>query len=311
MLAFAAVDGHQLTIQLGVRDEQRIQQHDPLARRQREPRQRAFGHGHGRGRRQPRQLVAIAAARVAIAGECADAHEVLDRVRAGGIDAVLLDIQMPELTGIEALQLFPADGPVVIFCTAHTAHAVAAFDVGAIDYLLKPVERERFTAAIERARMLVSSTTAAQRHERLIALLRDEGRGATGVEDRGDPGAEPAAGLPASTGDGAFPRRFLVKGDGQMYFVPVDDIDWIEAYGNYVRLHVGKGVHLIRETLGNIERKLDPNRFARVHRSSIVNLDRVARMDLWGAGDYIVLLKDGTRLKLSRWYRSRIEQQTR
>jgi len=96
-----------------------------------------------------------------------------------------------------------------------------------------------------------------------------------------------------------------------MYFVAVDDIDWIEAYGNYVRLHVGKSVHLIRETLGNIERKLDATRFARVHRSSIVNLDRVSRMDLWGAGDYVVLLKDGTKLKLSRWYRSRIEQQTR
>ena len=96
-----------------------------------------------------------------------------------------------------------------------------------------------------------------------------------------------------------------------MYFVSVEDIDWIEAYGNYVRLHVGKGVHLIRETLGNVERKLDPTRFARVHRSSIVNLDRVTRMDLWGAGDYVVLLKDGTKLKLSRWYRSRIEQQPR
>ena len=96
-----------------------------------------------------------------------------------------------------------------------------------------------------------------------------------------------------------------------MYFVAVNDIDWVEAYGNYVRLHVGKGVHLIRETLGNIERKLDPTRFARVHRSSIVNLDRVARMDLWGAGDYMVLLKDGTKLKLSRWYRSRIEQTAR
>jgi two-component system LytT family response regulator len=114
-----------------------------------------------------------------------------------------------------------------------------------------------------------------------------------------------------AAGSAMLPRRFLVKGDGQMYFVAVDDIDWVEAYGNYVRIHVGKGVHLIRETLGNIERQLDPARFARVHRSSIVNLDRVARMDLWGAGDYVVLLKDGTKLKLSRWYRSRIEQTTR
>jgi len=244
-------------------------------------------------------------------GECANGRSAIDAIESLLPDLVLLDVRMPGMGGIEVARALTGHVPFIIFVTAYDEHALSAFEVHAIDYLLKPVERERFTAAIERARMLVSSTTAAQRHERLIALLRDEGRGATGVEDRGDPGAEPAADLPASTGDGAFPRRFLVKGDGQMYFVPVDDIDWIEAYGNYVRLHVGKGVHLIRETLGNIERKLDPNRFARVHRSSIVNLDRVARMDLWGAGDYIVLLKDGTRLKLSRWYRSRIEQQTR
>ena len=101
-----------------------------------------------------KRLVRLLAAMpdVAVAGECADAHEVLERVRAGGIDAVLLDIQMPELSGIEALQLFPADGPVVIFCTAHTAHAVAAFDLGAIDYLLKPIEAARLRKALDRAR---------------------------------------------------------------------------------------------------------------------------------------------------------------
>jgi len=199
--------------------------------------------------------------------------------------------------------------PFVIFVTAFDEYALSAFEVHAIDYLLKPVERERFVAAVERARVLVSSTSAAQRHERLLALLKEDAQaddGADAHSSLGDPTAPPVAGDSA-----VFPRRFLVKGDGQMYFVAVDDIDWIEAYGNYVRLHVGKGVHLIRETLGNIERKLDPTRFARVHRSSVVNLDRVARMDLWGAGDYVVLLKDGTKLKLSRWYRSRIEAQTR
>jgi two-component system LytT family response regulator len=156
----------------------------------------------------------------------------------------------------------------------------------------------------------VSSTSAAQRHERLLALLKEDPQAGVGPDAR-QPLGDPTAPPPAASDATAFPRRFLVKGDGQMYFVAVDDIDWIEAYGNYVRLHVGKGVHLIRETLGNIERKLDPTRFARVHRSSIVNLDRVSRMDLWGAGDYMVLLKDGTKLKLSRWYRSRIEAQTR
>ena len=246
------------------------------------------------------------------AGECANGRSAVDAIESLMPDLVLLDVRMPGMGGLDVARSLGGHVPFVIFVTAFDEYALSAFEVHAIDYLLKPVERERFVAAIERARMLVSSTTAAQRHERLLALLQSEPRMGTAGEPRDvqDPLAEPAPPLPAGE-PGSFPRRFLVKGDGQMYFVAVDDIDWIEAYGNYVRLHVGKSVHLIRETLGNIERKLDATRFARVHRSSIVNLDRVARMDLWGAGDYVVLLKDGTKLKLSRWYRSRIEQQTR
>jgi two-component system, LytTR family, response regulator len=242
-------------------------------------------------------------------GECANGRSTVEAIESLLPDLVLLDVRMPGMGGLEVARALTGHVPFVIFVTAFDEYALSAFEVHAIDYLLKPVERERFVAAIERARGLVSSTSAAQRHERLLALLKDEPQAAA-TGDARQLLTEPSA--PAVGGDpGAFPRRFLVKGDGQMYFVAVDDIDWIEAYGNYVRLHVGKGVHLIRETLGNIERKLDPTRFARVHRSSFVNLDRVARMDLWGAGDYVVLLKDGTKLKLSRWYRSRIEEQTR
>ena len=241
-------------------------------------------------------------------GEAANGRSAVDAIESLMPDLVLLDVRMPGMGGLEVARALTGHVPFVIFVTAFDEYALKAFEVHAIDYLLKPVERERFAAAIERARALVANTTAAQRHERLLALLQGEPR----LSGEADAGAELSESpVPAVAGDAAaFPRRFLVKGDGQMYFVAVDDIDWIEAYGNYVRLHVGKGVHLIRETLGNIERKLDPTRFARVHRSSIVNLDRVARMDLWGAGDYVVLLKDGTKLKLSRWYRSRIEHQT-
>jgi two-component system LytT family response regulator len=240
-------------------------------------------------------------------GECANGRSAVDAVESLLPDLVLLDVRMPGMGGLDVARALTGHVPFVIFVTAFDEYALSAFEVHAIDYLLKPVERERFVAAIERARALVLNTTAAQRHERLLALLQDD-PGAGGDARQSLP--DPTAPAPA-VDQGSFPRRFLVKGDGQMYFVGVDDIDWIEAYGNYVRLHVGKGVHLIRETLGNFERKLDPTRFARVHRSSIVNLDRVARMDLWGAGDYVVLLKDGTKLKLSRWYRSRIEEQTR
>jgi two-component system LytT family response regulator len=242
-------------------------------------------------------------------GECPNGRSAVDAIESLMPDLVLLDVRMPGMGGIEVARALTGHVPFVIFVTAFDEYALSAFEVHAIDYLLKPVERERFVAAIERVRSLVASTSAAQRHERLLALLQDEHRLA------GEPDAPPVESVDPAPANGSserlFPRRFLVKGDGQMYFVAVDDIDWIEAYGNYVRLHVGKGVHLIRETLGNIERKLDPTRFARVHRSSIVNLDRVSRMDLWGAGDYVVLLKDGTKLKLSRWYRSRIEEKTR
>ena len=241
-------------------------------------------------------------------GECANGRSAVDAIESLLPDLVLLDVRMPGMGGLEVARALTGHVPFIIFVTAFDEYALNAFEVHAIDYLLKPVERERFVAAIERARSLVANTTAAQRHERLLALLQSEPRLTTDPDARGEL-SEP---VPAAASDqAAFPRRFLVKGDGQMYFVAVDDIDWIEAYGNYVRLHVGKGVHLLRETLGNIERKLDPSRFARVHRSSIVNLDRVARMDLWGAGDYVVLLKDGTKLKLSRWYRSRIEEKAR
>jgi two-component system, LytTR family, response regulator len=243
-------------------------------------------------------------------GECVNGRSAVDAIESLLPDLVLLDVRMPGMGGLDVARALTGHVPFVIFVTAFDEYALSAFEVHAIDYLLKPVERERFGAAIERARALVASTSAAQRHERLLALLQGEPSLAASDPDPRPEPSEPAP--PAVAADHApFPRRFLVKGDGQMYFVAVNDIDWVEAYGNYVRLHVGKGVHLIRETLGNIERKLDPTRFARVHRSSIVNLDRVARMDLWGAGDYVVLLKDGTKLKLSRWYRSRIEQTTR
>ena len=243
-------------------------------------------------------------------GECVNGRSAVDAIESLQPDLVLLDVRMPGMGGLDVARALTGHVPFVIFVTAFDEYALSAFEVHAIDYLLKPVERERFVAAIERARSLVASTSAAQRHERLLALLQHEPPVAVPEPDAG---AEPSDGAPAPAGADAasLPRRFLVKGDGQMYFVAVDDIDWVEAYGNYVRLHVGKGVHLIRETLGNIERQLDPARFARVHRSSIVNLDRVVRMDLWGAGDYVVMLKDGTKLNLSRWYRSRIEQTTR
>jgi len=112
---------------------------------------------------------------------------------------------------------------------------------------------------------------------------------------------------PVTSGGRAPLDRLLVKEEGKMYFVAVGEIDWIEAFGNYARLHTGPRTHLIRETMATLERALDARRFARIHRSTIVNLDRIRQMDLWGSGDYMVRLADGTQLKLSRWYRDRLE----
>jgi two-component system, LytTR family, response regulator len=239
-------------------------------------------------------------------GECANGRSTVEAIESLLPDLVLLDVRMPGMGGLEVARALTGHVPFVIFVTAFDEYALSAFEVHAIDYLLKPVERERFVAAIERARGLVSSTSAAQRHERLLALLKDEPQAAA-TGDARQLLTEPSA--PAVGGDpGAFPRRFLVKGDGQMYFVAVDDIDWIEAYGNYVRLHVGKTVYLMRERLSRFEQRLRPREFARIHRSAIVRLDAVRDMKPWFSGDYLVYLVDGTQLKLSRGYRERLEE---
>jgi two-component system LytT family response regulator len=166
--------------------------------------------------------------------------------------------------------------PIVVFVTAYDDHAIRAFDVAAVDYLVKPVEPERLRRAMARVR-------AAR------AALRPAAT---------DPPAPPA-------------DRLLVKEDGRMFFITAGDIDWVEAAGNYAKVHVAGRVHLVRETMTGLEGRLDPRRFARIHRSTIVNLDRVREMALWFSGDYLVRLTDGTELKLSRWYRDRLEARLR
>jgi len=209
-------------------------------------------------------------------------------------------VQMPRVDGFAVLRALDGPAPLVIFVTAFDEHAVAAFNIHAFDYILKPVEPARFAEAIARARAQIEQSTAADRHAKLVAFLDDS------------PGGVPRDGGvladAAPNGGGRVPLdRLLVKEEGRMYFVPVGEIDWIEAFGNYARLHTGPKTHLIRETMATLERALDGRRFARIHRSTIVNLDRIRQMDLWGSGDYMVRLSDGTQLKLSRWYRDRLE----
>lgn len=235
---------------------------------------------------------------IEVVGEASNGREAVTLITTHDPDVVLLDVQMPRVDGFAVLRALDGPAPLVIFVTAFDEHAVAAFNVHAFDYILKPVDPARFAEAIERARTQVAQTTAAERHAKLVAFL-ERSPSETTTES-------PDAATGGAAGRGSI-DRLLVKEEGRMYFVPVGEIDWIEAYGNYARVHAGPRTHLIRETMSTLERALDARRFARIHRSTIVNLDRVKQMDLWGSGDYMVRLADGTQLKLSRWYRDRLE----
>jgi len=235
---------------------------------------------------------------IEIVGEASNGREAVTLITTHNPDVVLLDVQMPRVDGFGVLRALDGPAPLVIFVTAFDEHAVAAFNVHAFDYILKPVDPARFAEAIERARTQITRTTAADRHAKLVAFL---GASPGGVS------RETAELAEVPNGARGPIDRLLVKDEGRMYFVPVNEIDWIEAYGNYARVHTGAHTHLIRETMATLERALDVRRFARIHRSTIVNLDRVKQMDLWGSGDYMVRLADGTQLKLSRWYRDRLE----
>jgi two-component system LytT family response regulator len=209
---------------------------------------------------------------VAVAGECADAREVLERVRAGGIDVVLLDIQMPELSGLEALQLFPADGPLVIFCTAHTAHAVAAFDVGAIDYLLKPIEAARLRKALDRAR----DRDARRRYSDELARFKDRG----------------AAERPLD-------RLALPTRQGIVLLDPLS-VSHAELDGELVTVHTADAQYLSALSLQELETRLPGDRFARVHRRALVNLEHVVRLEPNEVGGYTARTRNGRAVEISR-----------
>jgi two-component system, LytTR family, response regulator len=221
-------------------------------------------------------------------GECSDGRQAVTTIRKQAPDLAFLDVQMPALDGFGVLgALGDARLPVVIFVTAHDRYALKAFEVHALDYLLKPFDRERFTAALDRAKTQVRRQNAPLVDPRLADLLQAVG------------GRRPA------------PERLVVKTGGRLYFVRLEDIDWIEAAGNYVRLHTGKEDHLLRESMNGLECKLDVGRFVRIHRSTIVNVERIRELQPAFHGDYAVILHDGTELSLSRGYRERLEQHLR
>ena len=233
-----------------------------------------------------RQLLA-AETDVEPVGECPDGTSAVQAIREQKPDLVFLDVQMPDLDGFGVLAALPANHlPAVIFVTANDQFALKAFDVHAVDYLLKPFDKERFQTALRRAMAVLEQRQTSQLNGRIAALLAD---------------VRPAE-------KEATVERFAVKTTGRVLLIKVEDIDWIEAADNYVNLHVGAEEHLHRETMAAMEALLPVDQFMRISRSTIVNLDRVKELQPMFHGEYTVILRNGTRLTLSRSYREKLSQ---
>ena len=230
--------------------------------------------------------------------EVGGGREAVATLERGDVDLMLLDVQMPDLDGFGVLAEFgPERAPPVLFVTAFDAYALRAFEVHAFDYLLKPVTAERFRAAFGRARAHLEQISSATAGRRLRALLSQVLAG------------EAPSSLAAALPELSRPRwvdRIPVTAKDRTVFISVGDVDWFEADGNYVRVHVGRATHVIRETLSALEASLQPDRFVRIHRGTIVNVSRIRELQPWFAGDQIVILTDGRQLRLSRTYRERL-----
>lgn len=227
-------------------------------------------------------------------------------------DVLFLDVQMPNLDGFEVLQaLDPAKRPATVFVTAYDAYAIRAFEVSAVDYLLKPFDDERFMAMWQRVGEQRAMKAVVQETERFAELLTQLRGGNAGAVDAGVLlASSKATPRNSSHANPAPPKRFtdrvLIRHEGRSFMVRMADVQWIETAGNYVVLHVGKDKHQLRETLTNLEGRLDPGMFVRIHRRVIVAVDSMRELQAWFGGDQIMILKDGTRLRVSRNFREHV-----
>lgn len=217
-----------------------------------------------------------------IVAECGDGKSAIATIERERPDLVFLDIQMPEVDGFGVVQALRDAMPLTIFVTAYDRYAMKAFEVHALDYLLKPVGKERLKAAVERARGQLGLPPDGSFQRRVLELL-------------GDMEARQQA-----------PERIVIKSDGEIVCLKPNEIDWAESAGNYVCLHVGGATHILRETITALESRLGPRQFMRVHRSTLVNVDRIKTLKPSLYGDYSILLRDGTKLTLSRGFRENV-----
>src|SRR6185503_16068948 len=228
---------------------------------------------------------------IEIVEECRNGREAVKAINTLSPDLIFLDIQMPEWDGFDVLaRVDPERIHAIIFVTAFDQYALKAFEVHALDYLLKPFDDERFAYALRRAKSQIEAREINRVSKRLLTLLEER-------ENQRE----------SATPEKNYLTRVMVKGTGRVVLLKVDEIDFIEADGNYAKLHVGRKAHLLREKMHDLEGRLDPAKFVRIHRSIIVNLDRIKEMHPHFNGDYIVVLDDGRQLRLSRTRRENLE----
>jgi two-component system LytT family response regulator len=221
---------------------------------------------------------------VEVVGECADGAQAAAAIKSLSPDLVFLDIQMPVTDGFGALRrIEPELMPMIVFVTAYSEYALQAFNVRALDYLLKPFSRDRLQQTLSHAREQSERQRTGKLGKGLLALVEN-------MTPR------------------KYEERIVVKSGGRVFFVRTDDIEWIEAAGNYVRLHLANQTHVFRETMNDMEARLDPERFVRIHRSRIVNADRIRALEPWTSGEYLLVLQNGAHLRLSRNYREQLHK---
>jgi two-component system LytT family response regulator len=229
---------------------------------------------------------------VEVIGECKSGLEAVNFIRKQSPDLLFIDIQMPGMNGFEALARIDLERiPAIIFVTAFDQYALKAFEVHALDYLLKPFSDQRFKEALQQGKTYVELREINKLSQSLVALLGDHA------------GSETLAAKRKS-----FLTRFMIRSSGRVTFIKTSDVDWIAADDYYIKLHVGDKSHLLRISMNELEERLDPKRFLRIHRSTIINFDRVKELHQNPNGEYVVVLKNGTELKLSRSRRERFEE---